>query len=506
MSRIPVVTTLTIDGFSGGVVNVASSAATNAIFNKYADGRVFATQRPSVNIFEDASATVADAKGRGIYYWNAVGASYFVNDDTVYKGSYAAPLGVTLTSGMDKVYFFEVGSYLVIIDPENNEGWYITSGASTTLVAISDLDFPPNQTPTLTLAKGGASLNGTLYVMDTTGAIWNSAVEDPTAWNILDSTVAEISPDDGVFLTKHNEHLAAFGTRSLEFFYDNANPTGSPLNNRTDISHDIGTVDFDTIWQDGQNIYFVNLNPAGDLNIYLLSNFQLQKISTYDIDTFITSSVISDSLKVVADGFSTAGRSFYVLTTYYIDSVITPLSSLVFDTSNSVWGFWELMQTGINDCPLVGWTQSNATRAGNGILSNGDVVTIADDKNPQDLTEAQVYVVADYVVDNYISDTGQAGDPIEMILITGAQDFGTRKYKYADNLKLVAIPEATSQNITVQWSDEGNDNYNTGRTLDLSNHNNKLTRCGRFRTRNHKLTFTGDEQIEVEAIEADISG
>jgi len=505
MPRIPVTTTLSIDNFSGGVVNVASSSSTNAIFNQYADGRYFATQRPSVNIFEDASATVADAKGRGVYYWDKVSALYFVNDDTVYKGNYSAPLGVALSSGTDKIYFFEVGDNLVIIDPENNEGWYITSGASTTLVSITSTGFPPNQTPALTLCKGGASLNGKLFVMATNGEIWESDLEDPTTWGLLNFISAEISPDNGVFLTKHNEHIAAFGTRSLEFFYDAANPTGSSLSPRTDISHDIGTVNFDTIWQDGESIYFVNLNPAGDLNINLLNNFQLQKISTSDVDTFITSSVITDSLELVADGFSTAGRSFYILTTNYVSGTIQPLSSLVLDTSNGVWGFWELMQTGIDDCPVVGWTQSTSTRAGNGILSNGDIITIADDKNPQDLTEAQIYVEAGYVDANYISDTGQSGDNIEMVLIPGPVDYGNRNYKYADNLKLVAIPEASTQEMTVQWSDEGNDNYNTGRTLDLSNHNNKLTRLGRFRQRNHKLTFSGDEQIEVEAIEVDVS-
>ncbi|MEE8208710.1 MAG: hypothetical protein V3T88_07165, partial [Nitrosomonadaceae bacterium] len=480
MARIPITTSLAIDNFSGGVVNVASSSTTNAIFDQYADGRFFATQRPSINIFEDASVTVADTKGRGIYFWNAVGARYFVNDDTVYKGDYSAPLGVTLTSGTDKVYFFEVGPYLVIIDPQNNEGWTILDSASTTLVAITDLDFPPNQTPTLQLARGGAVLNGILYVSATNAEMFNSATEDPTAWATLDFISAEIAPDDSVFVMKHQNHIANFGTRTIEFFYDNANPTASPLNVRTDISHNVGSINFDTMWMNGDDVFFVNLNPAGDFNVSVLSNFQLQKVSTSNIDTFITSSVITDSLKLVGHGFSTAGRSFYVLTTYFEDGTnnVNPLSSLVLDTSTSTWGFWELMHTGIDDCPIVGWTRSTATRAGDGILSNGDIITVSDDKNPQDSTEAQIYVDTDYVDAGYISDTGSSGVNIEMILIPGPQDFGIREYKHADNLRLVAIPESTTQNMFVQWSDEGNDNYNTGRNLDLSNHNNKLTRLG----------------------------
>jgi len=507
MPRIPVTTSLSIDSFSGGVVNVASSSATNAIFNKYADGRFFATQRPSINIFENASATVADTKGRGIYYWNKVGARYFVNDDTVYKGDYTAPLAATMTSGSDKVFISEIGDYLVIIDAENNEGWYIASGASTTLVSISSTNFPPNQTPALTLCKGATVLNGALYVGATNGELFNSGIEDPITWGALDFISAEIAPDDSVYISGHMNHIANFGTRTIEFFYDNGNPTASPLNVRTDISHNVGAIDFNTLWESGDSTFFVNLNPSGDFNISVLSNFQLTKISTPDIDTFITSSVITDGLSLMAHGFSTAGRSFYVLTTYYEDGSnnVMPLSSLVFDTSTSVWGFWELMHDGIEDFPLVNWTRSTATRAGDGILSNGDIITVSDDKNPQDSTEAQVYVDAGYVDPGYISDTSATGENIEMVLITGPVDFQTRDYKYQDSLKLVAIPESTEQNMTVQWSDESNNSYNSGRTLDLSNHNNKLTRMGRFRQRNHKLTFAGDEQIEVEAVEVGIS-
>ena len=507
MARIPVVTSLSIDSFSGGVINVASSLATNAIFNTYADGRVYATQRPSINIFEDASATVADTKGRGIYYWNKASARYFVNDDTVYKGDYSAPLAATLTSGTDKVYFFEIGDYLVILDPQNNQGWYIALATSTTLTEITNVNFPPKQTPALTLAKGGAVINGILHVPATNGEISSCETEDPTAWATLAFISAELKPDNLVFIHEHSNHIAGFGVGTLEFFYDNANTTASPLNVRTDISHNVGTIDHDTIWSNGDDVYFINLNPAGDFNVSVLSNFQLKKISNSDIDTFITSSVITDSLKLIGHGFSTAGRSFYMLTTYYEDgsSNIVPLSSLVLDTSNGVWGTWELMHAGIDDCPVIGWTRSTATRAGDGMLSNGDLITVADDKNPQDSTEAQIYVDADYVLSGYISDTGAAGENIQMGLITGPNDFQTRQYKYADNLKLVAVPESTTQDMTVQWSDEGNDNYNTGRTLDLSNHNNKLTRLGRFRQRNHQLTFAGDQQIEVEAIELDIN-
>lgn len=73
-------------------------------------------------------------------------------------------------------------------------------------------------------------------------------------------------------------------------------------------------------------------------------------------------------------------------------------------------------------------------------------------------------------------------------------------------LRIKGMPTTNSQAMTIQWSDESNNDYNTGRTIDISNPKNKLNRCGKFKTRNFKLSYSGDEQIEIEGIEADING
>lgn len=505
MPTIPIVTSLSIEKFSGGAITIPVSRCTNVVFGKRPSGVIYASQRPSINIFEDASSTVSDAAGRGVYYWNKAGARYFVNDDTVYKDSYSAPLAANISAGTERVEIFEVGDYLVILDAENNEGWYIEIGASTTLLAISDTAFPPNQTPALTLARGGAELNKTLYVYCTNGEIFNSAVEDPTSWNVLNFINSEVRSDGGVAMFKHSDHLFALGNRSGEFFYDNANPTGSPLNVRQDITHDVGTVDQNTYFGDANASYFVGMTESGDVGVYLLANFSLNKISEPDIDSFLTSAIVTDSVKVVGSGFSSGGRGFYVLTLYNINGgVVTPDTSLVYDSSTGFWNVWELAHDGINDFPLIDWTRSTGTRAGNGILSNGDIVTAADDFNPQDSIEAQVYVLTDYVEPGYISDTSSGGVNIPFEIITGSGSYGTQNDKFMDKVRIKGTPTDTSQLLTVQWSDEGNDNYNTGRTIDLSNPKNKLNRCGKFKTRNFKLSGAFDEQVELEGIEAEI--
>lgn len=533
---IPVVTELAIEEFSGGKITIPVSMTTNVVYGKRPSGKVFATQRPSINIFEDASETVTDTLGRGIYYWNSVDARYIVNGDTVYKNDYSAPLAATLTSGTERVEIFEVGGYLVILDTENNEGWTIAEGASTTLVAISDLDFPPNQTPALTLAKGGAELNGKLYVYCTNGEIFESDVEDPTSYNILNFINSEVRADGGVCLFKHSDHLAAVGNRSLEFFYDNANPTGSTLNARQDVVHDIGTIAQNTYFGDANVSYFVGITESGDVSVYVLQNFAITKISNNDLDSFLTSAIITDGVKIVGSGFSAGGRGFYTITLYNVNSsVVNPLTSLVFDASTQFWNIWELAHDGISNLPLIDWTRSTGTRAGNGILYNGDIVTVLDDFHPQDSIEAQIYVLADYVEPGYISDTQATGNNIPIQIITGAGSFGTQDDKFMSRIRIKGTPTNDTELMFVQWSDEGNDNYNNqvliepakwasddirrwadgtivqynineiSRAIDLSNPKNKLNRAGKFKTRNFKISGAFSEQVEIEGLQVEIN-
>jgi len=502
MASVPITTELSIEEFAGGVITVPQSMCTNIIFGKYPSGNVFATQRPSVNVFEDASVSVADVKGRGVYHSNLIDDRYFVNDGVVYKGSYSAPLAQNITPGTERVDFFEVGDFLVIIDSENNEGWFIAAGNPVLLQAITDVAFPPNQTPALVLAKGGAELNGTMYVYTTDGQIWNSAVEDPTSWNILDSITSEVRSDGGVALFKHTDHIAALGERSLEFFYDNANPTGSPLNSRTDVSHDIGSVDHNTFFGDSNSSYFCGLTASGDVGVYLLQNFAIKKISKNDIDSLLTSAIVTDGLKVVGSGFSSGGRGFYILTLYNLNGgVIAPDTSVVFDSSTGFWNIWNLDSLGIGQFPLVGWTRSSGKRAGNGILSNGDIITVKDDFKPEDTFEAQIYVDADYVEPGYITDSGSIGVQIPFEIITGSGSFGTQDTKYLGTTRIKGIPTNSSEQLLVQWSDESNQNYNAGRTIDVSNQKNKLNRCGSFKRRNFKLSGAFNERVEIESVE-----
>jgi hypothetical protein len=289
--RISAITDIHIKEFAGGGILKMSSYNINAVYDKYSNGNWYATQRPGINVFEDASETVSDAAGRGVYYWNKVGKKYFVNDDTVYQTSYSGST-MSITAGTERVYMFELGNYLILIDPENNEGWVIDSASPTVIAAINDAAFPPNAGKIL--AKGGTVINSKFFVGDTVGNIYESAVSDPTSWSSLAVRNAEIEPDGAVYVGEHHQHVVSLGARTLEFFYDAANPTGSSISPRTDIDYSIGAVNLNSFWEEADLLFWVGYTASGGVAVYSLQDFVPVKISTPNIDSYLGSAITID--------------------------------------------------------------------------------------------------------------------------------------------------------------------------------------------------------------------
>lgn len=504
LKRVSVARNLEVDKFSGATFTDIASYVKNGMIEKHTENseeHSYVTQRPGFDVFTDASDTVADAKGRGIYYWNTKSARYFVNDDVIYKNSYSLVIG-SITSGFRKGLFLEVGSYLVFLDHENNEGWTINS--SDVLAQISDLDFPT------TLAGGGAVLNSYVFVMDSDGTIYHSDSSNPTAWTATNVIDAAREPDGGIYLTKHHDHIVAIGTSTIEFFYDAGNPNGSVLGRRQDISYNIGAVSEDGVWYDGDDIFFLGRKPRGDIGVYRLSKFQLAKISTNELDAFLTENITKNNISFTASGFSSRDHMFFILTAYDgAASTINPKLTLVYDSYSGTWHPWT---TGISVLsglgtyiPVMDWTISGSTsnRYGEGILSNGDLISIREDMIPQDSEAAQDYMEnpTDYVAADYVETMGGgAGDNIDLVIRVGHIDFGTNRTKFIRTFSVIMDLTDSSQDLTIQWSDTDHTTFNTGKIIDTSAPN-WLTQLGKTNRRTMQLSYSGGEIVRIMSME-----
>ena len=498
--RIPAAKQLRIKQFSGGSITELSSGITNGILQTV-DGIPYITQRPSIDVFEDAGDAGGGAKGRGIFFFADNSTTYICNDDNIYKGSQDTSISAAVTSGSKRVYWVPIGGKVIMLNPEGDEAFSITTGD--TVAEITDTDFPPKQTPAIGLADGGAYLNNALYVLGENGTIYGSDSGDGTSWSALNFTTASRDPDGGVFLGKHHDSLVAFGFSSIEVYYDAGNSTGSPLSRRQDVAYNIGCAFGQAVWEIGDRLFFCGVDAAGALGIYVMEQFQLRKISTTDIDSFITQAVVKEGYALMASGFSGAGHDFYLLTlTTTPAATIVPETTLCFDDTSGLWHPWSTTINDITQLPLIAWTKryGSTSQNGEGILSNGDLISVNDNLSPVDTLLGTRYVEGDYVVDGYVQNATDIGTNIPFSVRTGMFDGGTNGYKIPESLRFVGNRTDTSQTLTVKWSDESNDNFNTGRTMDTST-GHKVHRLGRFQRRNHDLSMTGDEQFYLEAIE-----
>lgn len=516
--KIPVIVDLDIHKFSGSGISDYASGLTNCAFHNN-NGKWELTQRASIDIIEDSSTIVgSDSRGRGIYYWETESNIFIVNDDTVYEatqdgGEVAG--GSEISTGTERVTMLEtIGTpRLVILDPENDEGWWVNTPASA-VTAIAWGGLWPS-----TITHGGAILDGYLFVMDEDGIIYNSDVDDPTATTSSSFVEAERENDKGVYLGKHNEHIVVGGTRTLEFLYNARNPVGSPLNRREDVMHNIGFADGQGVWENGDIMYFVGSNTTGQLAVYRLENFVPTMISKDSLNSYLTQGLTQESLRVVLSGWSAMGQDTLIMTIYTLTGAtpgtVLPKITLTYNSVTNIWGFIETAAGGHSYFPLMAFTKrtggQNATdsaRPGEGIFYNGDIVSVHDKLIPVDtlLGTDGVYEDGVYEADVYASGTSDAGTNISTVIRTGHIGADVRGYKFQSREYLHMDTTETSQTFTVKHADEGTTTFTTVGTIDSSYLQKELHQGGRFQQRNFQLEYSGDEQFFIEsyAIDAEV--
>lgn len=503
--RIPLAVDLNIEQFAGPTVTQFSSFMKNAVVEKVGpepDTKLFVRHRPAFTLVNDNPT--AKVAGRGIFFWEDNSTLYYVNSDTVYRGDYAS-VG-TITASTKKCYFTQVGTRILMTDPANNQAWTITTAHA--LAQITDADFPA------TLADGAVTLNGVGYVLAENGDIYGSDSENAASWQALNVLNAERQPDGGIYIGPHYDHIVVFGSRTIEFFYDNANPSGSALQRRTDVFHNVGAISGESIWQVGDAIYFLGTEAKGSVNVYKLEGFQLEKISSTGLNTYLTNLLYRSGKGVLFSGFQAQGKTYVLVTPYntatpsYSDGYYT----FVYCPETGFW-YWftsDLSYVGdSSSLTIVDWTlRTGASNSlGRGITSAGNVVSIYDVLGATDLEDLVAYVESDYWVVGYSENDTSVTIAIPLVIRTGPQDGGTNKYKFGRFLELVGDIADSTANITIKWSDTSSSDASfTGgnRPLDLSI-KQKLSRLGRFIRRSHQLEYSNSQPIRLEAIELDIA-
>lgn len=324
--------------------------------------------RPSLGTVTTTASIDDNSRGRGVADFQGYDL-FIVNDDTLYYSGGSTE--IHSTQAFDKellasfVHYSQAGSpRLVLVNAgatstagtSDGSVWFMTDTTSAP-TQITDVDMPGNNGQSL--IRGGVSLDGFFFVGDIDGKIHNCAVDALTTWAALDFLTAEREADVGVYLGKHRDHVVYIGTGSIEFFYNAANTSGSPLSRRNDIYYNVGCYHPNTVLELGDKIYFIGRNADGDSGLYVLDNFSLAKVSD--------NTIISNYIK----GLEYAEPDISAATNLQQDVYLAPFNSadngqfLILTMPNNgtfamhletgVWAKWYLGGTPDNNGGITDW-------------------------------------------------------------------------------------------------------------------------------------------------------
>lgn len=343
---------------------------------------------------------------------------------------------------------------------------YVYNGALATLRGGDTSGFPSNTVP------GFVYLNGFVYVMDFSGAIWQTVNQNAVAgvgsWSALDFITAASEADIAVQLARQLVYIVAIKTWTTQFFYDAGNPTGSSLSPLPGALYNFGCISADTFADLDGVLFWVTQSKEGTSRIVMIENLNAKFVSNVAVEKALSLNQIgSGSWYSLA--YQHAGHRFYVITN------VTTNITMVYDISEELWYLWTDHQG--NLYPI-------AARGGPGIS-----------EWHQTIAGSFIYQMApDYVYPN------DFGNVFPVDIYTPNFDAGVDRSKTLSQIRFEA-DQVSGSKLQTRFSDNDYQTWNNFRTVDLSQKRPILTDEGSFYRRAYHLRHNCNTKFRIRAMD-----
>ena len=335
--------------------------------------------------------------------------------------------------------------------------------ASGVVVQINDPNYPLQTVP------GIAYLDGTTYVMDVYGQIWGTAGLDNTVtWDGLNVIPANSEPDLPVALAKQLVYVVALKQWTTLFFFDNQNPTGSPLSPVPGALINYGCLSSETLQELDGVLFWVTSSRTESPQVCMLQNLQIRIISTPAVDRLLETSRSSSQFYSLA--FKWAGHKFYVVT------VVSANITLVFDVDQNLWYEW-------------------TDYLGNYYPICSVSIDLVGRRLFQSIIGGQVwYMDADYVYPN------DAGKLFPVDIYTPNFDAGTKRIKTL-NMMYFDADQTSGAVLQARYSDDDYQSWSNFRSIDLNDPKPLLDSEGSFVRRAYHFRKQSSTPFRIRAVD-----
>jgi hypothetical protein len=381
-------------------------------------------------------------------------------------------------------YLKIVGSTVTLMDntgaavnaTATNSGVTMTRSVIALIVSTA---FPGNATLGKTLAGKFTSMNGFLFISDTLGNVWNPDLNSVVNWTSTSSNNASEIPDAGTVCARKGNIICEFGTKSIEFFQNNGNTTGSILS-KVGTPVEIGCASYLSLLEYDDTVYWIGRRDNDDFGVYMLEGFTAKLISPAFVNADITQ--YGNSFPGLAR-FDYGGHPILAVTVFASGGGGT--RTWIYQMDTGIWGNWTTVVGTPDFWRFVTRIASSGTdkllhlTGGNG---NGYVT---DMKTP-------VYTDNDSTLTRTIR--------------TRVLDFGTGTRKILSWLRLIGNKMASACDITITYSDDDYATQSVARTFDMTRADTKLSRWGMFNRRSFTLTDAATVNCRLEYLEIPTGG
>jgi hypothetical protein len=429
--------------------------------------KAFVKSRPGLSLAYSTTAGTA----RGIYYWTVSGVGYAISvvGTKVYSNSTELQTLTTSTGDVGFTEFVDSTGTVKLVMVDGTKGYVFTS-PTTASTEITSTDFPTPHVP------HPIFLDGYLFVAKAdTQDIYNSDLDDPAVWTAGNYMSAEMFPDKIVALTKNNNYIYAVGTSSVEYLYDAAEATGSPLGRHDSAVQQFGTVAPGSVVPTDNEVIMIGETGNGGHTVWTIDGFKAKEVGVPSIRSVFRAEG-ANLASARAHCVRVAGQKLYIIN---LTSV-----TLVYSFDTQMWSFWTSGTDG--STAFIG---RHATDGPNGT------------PYCQDKSTGAIYIISeDVFTDN--------GTGFLCQVVTPKFDFDSLNRKTMSRFALVGdwpTTSGTGNNVSVEWTDDDYTTWSTPRTLSFDLDFPFLTRLGIFRRRAFRISYSQPYRLRLEGIEVDLN-
>lgn len=211
----------------------------------------------------------------GLYFWDFYALTVVVTSAFIraYDSSGNLALSVASPYVTDThigftPFLYDSGVVTLIITDGTTLG-ELTSAGVFTVVVDPDRPIPHLPYPVF--------LDGYLFLADLKGNIQNSDLNNPQSWTAGNLISVESYSDAVKAIARHGQYIVAFGGASIQFYYDAANPTGTPLAAQTTVLR-VGFTGGLTDYKD--TLLFIGMGANGKAGLYQLEGLKANSIAS----------------------------------------------------------------------------------------------------------------------------------------------------------------------------------------------------------------------------------